>query len=345
VGAAITAGADASGAVVLAGLAGVSAAPRGGGLADGSAAADSPLETLARGSRTFSFAGRLLAAPQRLDAARLYAFCRYVDDVADETPDPVVAARALSEIAEELRGARPPRAWLRDVSAQLARQGTDPECAQELIRGVSADLVPVAVADDAELLRYCYRVASTVGLMMCGVLGVRDPRALAHAIDLGVAMQLTNICRDVLEDAGRGRVYLPTTRLRAHGAVGAPLEMARDVAAVRGVVRDLLTLADHYYESGWQGMGYIPWRARVAIAVAATVYRAIGVKLLREGGDPLRGRTVVSTIGKLGWLFVALWRFPSSFRAAGAHHAQLHVHLRGLPGANAPGGENLTCTA
>ncbi|MGM0558718.1 MAG: phytoene/squalene synthase family protein, partial [Myxococcota bacterium] len=209
--------------------------------------------------------------------------------------------------------------------------------ALELIEGVESDLGTVVFESDRELLRYCYRVAGTVGLMMCAVLGVDEQEALPHAIDLGVAMQITNICRDVLEDAQRGRVYLPADRLRAAGTSSkAVLDGDADRDAVARVVDDLLELANSYYASADDGMRYIPARCRLAIVVASRVYRAIGVKLRSNGSDALAGRTIVGWAGKTWWVWLSLFAYTSP-RISGLgsyreHDAELHEALRGLPG-------------
>ncbi len=289
---------------------------------------------LARSSKSFRFAGAFLPADRLDDAAVVYAFCRAVDDAVDDATDVDTAREAAADLAAELAGERPARAVVRAFVDVCQRTGVDIGFAHELVRGVASDArAAVRVDDDGELLRYCYRVAGTVGGLMCGVLGVREREALPFAVDLGVAMQLTNICRDVLEDAGHDRIYLPLTRLRAAGASGLVpgLLDGRDRAAVVVVVAQLLALAERYYDSGSAGLRFIPWRSRLGILVAARVYRAIGRKLLRGGGDPLRGRTVTTTIEKLALAVAAIARFvflPSS----GSHDASLHVALVGLPG-------------
>jgi len=195
---------------------------------------------------------------------------------------------------------------------------------------------------DRELIRYCYRVAGTVGLMMSPVLGVGGDRARPHAVDLGVAMQLTNICRDVAEDAERGRTYLPERRLRRAGTTPqALLEGEADREAVSEVVRDLLELADDYYESGRAGMQFIPRRSRLAIMVASRVYRAIGVKLRRGRCDPLAGRTVVGPFGKIRRVAGALTSFLNPFGSSPGvpHDRRLHWALSDMPGTNPPAGE------
>lgn len=289
---------------------------------------------LAAGSKTFHFASLFLPAHRRADAALLYAFCRHVDDLADEAPDAVTARAALAEVEAELRSEAPARPLLAALLALFQRQGIPLEPALALVDGVRSDLDPVALADDAALVRYGYKVAGTVGLMMSGVLGVRADVAGPHAVDLGIAMQITNICRDVKEDAERGRVYLPATRLAALGVPPGPEAVLRAREPVRAVVADLLALADRYYASGEDGMRHIPWRARLAILVAARVYRAIGVRLLARGGDALAGRTVVPLASKLWTALVAVLSFVRVSTRRAPHLPGLHRAIAGWSGSD-----------
>ena len=146
----------------------------------------------------------------------------------------------------------------------------------ELTDGVLLDTQKVAIQSEAELLRYCYQVAGTVGLLMCDLFGVKDPVARHHAIDLGVAMQLTNICRDVYEDALNGRVYLPGDLFES---ITAEKIVSPDVSttSVRQVVGYLLSEAEIRYESGISGLCFLPTQARLAIYVATLTYREIGL--------------------------------------------------------------------
>lgn len=292
-----------------------------------------------RKARTFWWAGRLLPRTVRDDAATVYAFCRLVDDTGDETENAADAKLALEALSNEVLARAQPRPLVAEFQAVARRLGLPLEAASELIAGVRGDLGVVRMGDDDELLRYCYRVASTVGLMMCGVLGVRCREALPHAVDLGIAMQLTNICRDVAEDAGRGRVYLPASRLRAAGVEPELLlSGAAPPERVARVVGEVLALADLYYRSADGGMRDIPWRFRPAILVASRTYRAIGVKVRRGSPGALAGRTVVPWPEKLAWGATAM---AASFRPGmlgltprWAHDRALHQALRGLPGAN-----------
>ena len=293
-----------------------------------------------RQARTFWLAARLLPPSTRDDAAVVYAFCRLVDDTADEAADAENARLALEALSNEIWGHSPPRPLIASFRQAADRLKLPLESAAELIAGVRSDLGPVRIADDDALIRYGYRVASTVGLMMCAVLGVRRREALPHAVDLGIAMQLTNIARDVAEDARRDRVYLPVRRLRAAGVDPEALVRGRaDGAGVARVVAEVLELADGYYRSADEGMRDLPWRVRPAILVASRVYRAIGVRLRRRGCDALAGRTVVPLPEKLYWTVRAaagtLRPRMLGLVPRGAHDPSLHVALRGFPGVDA----------
>ena len=293
-------------------------------------------DVLAQNSRSFSWASAFLPAERRDEAAVVYAMCRLIDDMADEADHVQKARVRLQMLRSELRGERDARPLVGSCLEVAHRRDMDVDYTLELIAGVESDLGAVRLRSDRDLLRYCYRVAGTVGVMMCAVLGVDEPEALPHAIDLGVAMQLTNICRDVLEDARLDRVYLPADRLAAAGTSQDALvagEAGRD--AVSAVVADVLALADRYYASADRGMAYIPARSRLAIVVASRVYRAIGVHLRLTGCDALAGRTVVGGPAKLWWVLVALGAYCSPMMLgapAGGHDASLHVPLEGLPG-------------
>lgn len=302
--------------------------------------ASQSLITLAHGSRSFRLASRFLPAATQADAAIVYAFCRYVDDVVDEAPDRVTAATAVARIRDELLGYAEPSELIAVFLEVVERTGMLRDAAVALVDGVASDLGEVRISNDRALLRYCYGVASTVGLMMCGVLGVRDRAAYPFAIDLGVAMQITNICRDVAADAELDRTYLPASRLADAGtSADALLGRRAGPAEVATVVGDLLRMADTYYQSAFDGMRYIPFRTRTAIVVAALLYRQIGVKLRRNGCNALAGRTVVGPLEKAVTVMRALV-FCLSPRILGlrplpGHRNELHRPLAGLPGAAA----------
>ena len=294
-------------------------------------------QILAVGSRSFRLASHFLPVDCRGDAAHLYALCRLIDDTADEAITLLAAERGLHYLRQELRRERPARPLVEAFLQMAARRDLDLAYVFELIDGVESDLGEVCFESDADLLRYAYRVAGTVGVMMCAVLDVRDPRAIAHAIDLGVGMQLTNICRDVLEDARMGRVYIPARRLEARGIRPEHLLEERvNTEALSEVVTDLLDLAEHYYRSGEAGMIYIPARSRAAIMVASRVYHAIGEKLRARGANPMVGRTVVTPVARLWFAARGCVAWLGTLGSPGerlpSHNTDLHRELRGLPG-------------
>ena len=170
-------------------------------------------EVLKKKGRSFHWARRLLNAQHAARATRLYYLCRYLDDLADETTCVEHSRTILNEIKCSIQSGQSTNPVICDGLLLIDECKINPQFLCELIDGVCSDLQHVAIADMDGLLRYCYQVAGTVGLMMCSVLDVKDPKAFPHAVDLGIAMQLTNICRDVRDDALAGRRYLPATML------------------------------------------------------------------------------------------------------------------------------------
>ena len=266
--------------------------------------------TLAQHSKSFSLAGRLLPRESRRDAAVLYTYCRLADDAIDLV-EPAAQGAALLELRRDLeavyRGEPQRDVRLRAFQELVQRKAIPREYAEELLAGFEMDTIGAQYQTLDELLLYCYRVAGVVGLMMCHVLGVKDARALKHAAHLGIAMQLTNICRDVAEDWQLGRLYLPLSMLRKCGPgalnglrVGALPESAR--ASVTAVTRQLLARADRFYRSGDAGIPALSWRAAFAVRAARRIYSAIGARITQPDYDAFTMRAVVP--GARKWVLV-----------------------------------------
>lgn len=223
--------------------------------------------------------------------------------------------------------------WLVDALRLFRHCGIPLWVPQLLIEGAEWDLSKGVIDDEADLIRYSFKVAGTVGLMMCGVLDVRSPRAWPHAIDLGIAMQLTNIARDVAEDAAMGRRYLPL-KTRPPLELDVLIEPPTAVQPVLSrTVLDLLDLADRYYDSGLQGLSYLPVSARFSILVAARLYQAIGHVLRSENGAYWHRRITLSTAQKRRVTLGALnepFRTVHFWRPTQAHDARLHLALQDL---------------
>lgn len=264
--------------------------------------ADAPVAlaraSLAANSKSFALAGKLLPASMRDDAAVLYAWCRRCDDAIDLAPAEThaVALAGLVRELDAIYGTRVPGDPITRAMQDVVRRYELPRAWPEaLIAGVAMDAAGRRYATVDDLLDYCHCVAGVVGLMMARLMGVRNEATLARAHDLGVAMQLTNVARDVDEDWGRGRLYLPDELMG--GATIGQLDRAR---AGRAVER-LLAIADERYRSADVGIRALPLRFAIGIRTARLVYSAIGGVVARRRYDVTAGRAVVPRWRKL-WL-------------------------------------------
>jgi len=257
-------------------------------------------ESIRRHSRSFSFASRLLPAAKRVDVERLYAWCRWCDDGVDAARSPAAAAEFVERAARDLRliaaGSEPSAGESLWLAALVRRHDLSIPAAEALLAGMQSDLVPAADFSVADLMRYCFRVAGAVGVLMCPILGLRDRRFLPHAAALGMGMQLTNIARDVGEDWRRSRCYLP---VEWAGGLR-PSRAAPDAEGVRSAVRRVLDVADGFYEAGDSGITALDGDARLAVRAASGIYRAIGTRIRRGGFRVLEERARVSALGKAG---------------------------------------------
>jgi len=259
-----------------------------------------------KGSKSFSLAARLFDPATRDAAFFLYGWCRYCDDQVDQ----VGASVDRGELDARLKALKDNTAAAFSSTPQqepvfialqyiVHRYGIPSHYALELIEGMAMDVRATQYASLKELLLYCYRVAGTVGLMMAHVMGLRDEAALKHAADLGIAMQLTNIARDIIEDASMGRIYLPAAWLAE--AKIAPEEIAapenREKLAV--LTLRLLRESERYYRSGDAGLWYLSFRSACAVAAARNVYAEIGALLLQKGARAWDERTYVTGARKI----------------------------------------------
>jgi phytoene synthase len=283
---------------------------------------------LARHGKSFYWASLFLGPKLAERAAQLYQFCRFVDDLADG--DLSERKESLEDIRARLEGHSVAAGPEIESFLQLASENNIPLiAARELLDGMLSDQTAVAFNSEAELLRYCHAVAGTVGLMMCRVLNCKDQRADSFAIDLGIAMQLTNIARDVLEDAKMERRYLPASWIN----VPASKISASNVACrapVASAIERVLDLAEEYYVSALVGIRLLPFRSRFSITVALRIYRQIGVLLQRRHLRWWDGRIYVPASEKaLLTLRSLLDLRPATMLS---HNQHLHRDLKGLAG-------------
>ncbi|UJR85079.1 phytoene/squalene synthase family protein [Sandaracinus amylolyticus] len=247
---------------------------------------------LARGSKSFAFASRALPYRLRDPVAAFYAFCRVSDDAVDESDDPRAALVALHTRLDAAYAGTPHDDPVDRALAWLAHvHGLPRGPLEALLEGYLWDVERRTYDELAGTIAYSARVASSVGVAMTALMGRRGPRTLARAADLGVAMQLTNISRDVGEDARNGRLYLPRTWMREEGVdpdrfIGAPTFSP----GLGRVVRRLLDEADVLYARAEVGIADLPADCRLAIRAASRIYRDIGRVIRARGCDSVSAR-------------------------------------------------------
>lgn len=253
------------------------------------------------GSKSFFLASHLLPGDLRSAVYALYAFCREADDAIDGGSDPFLGLSVFERRLAAVYGEGEPEGPVDRSLARVVRDYALPrELLDALLQGFAWDAQSRSYKDLAGLYGYGVRVAGSVGITMALLMGVRDPAMLARAADLGVAMQLTNIARDVGEDASRGRVYLPLRWLRE--ADLSPQMLVQDPQFTPGlgrVVARLLSAADCLYARADSGIAGLPARCRPGIYAARRLYAGIGHELLRRGGDSVSQRTVLPGARKL----------------------------------------------
>jgi 15-cis-phytoene synthase len=281
------------------------------------------------GSLSFHAASRLLPARVRDPALALYAFCRVADDDVDEVQDKAHAVLRLRERLDLIYAGRPEARPSDRAFAAVVQDFDMPRALPDaLLEGLAWDAMGRRYDSLSDLHAYSARVASAVGVMMCVLMRVRETDALARAADLGLAMQLTNIARDVGEDARAGRLFLPLDLLSEVG-IDAEVFLAdpKPSAALARVVRRLLGVADDLYHRSGAGVYSLPSDCRLGIAAARHIYAAIGTEVARAGFDSVTRRARTSRGQKLALMGRAV-------AAAGLTHVMPRpalLHARPVP--------------
>jgi phytoene synthase len=278
---------------------------------------------LRNGSKSFFAASLLLPRHVREPATALYAFCRVADDAVDDTDEPATALAVLHARLDAIFAGNPRPDPVDRALATVVRDFAMPrELLDALLDGFAWDAENRRYADIGELRAYAARVAGTVGAMMTVLMGGRQAATLARACDLGIAMQLTNIARDVGEDARLGRIYLPLDWLRdAEIDPDGFLLKPMFTPAIASVVRRLLDHAATLYERSRDGVAALPSDCRPAIHAARLVYSEIGRQVAANGHDSVSRRAYVSGRRKLGLLGEAM--LAARGRSSGRPHELL----------------------
>ena len=285
--------------------------------ADHAALARHGEQSINQGSKSFAMASRFFGETMRADVQMLYAWCRYCDDVIDgqsmgeDAPDISLSteeqARRLADLQEKTRLVYAGKALnipAFDGFRQVVERHDLPQAyPQHLLEGFAMDVGPRQYATLDDTMQYCYGVAGCVGIMMALIMGVdrNDGDTLDRACDLGLAFQLTNISRDVIDDAKAGRLYLPTDILQRHGLEPTTQDVLAlsNRRALHNAVAEILTIADQYYGSATKGIRRLPMRAGTAIAAARNIYRQIGKLIVQRGENAWDQRVFTSKTSKV----------------------------------------------
>ena len=288
---------------------------------------------LKKNGKSFHWAGKFLNKECINRAAELYSFCRILDDIADSGEanshnhliniKSIIKKHTITEL-ENNYSIKYPK-FLKSSSRKVVI---------DLIDGLILDQKGILFEQEEELIRYSYHVAGTVGIMMCDALQCDNDLAKSFAIDLGIAMQLTNIARDILEDAKMGRRYLPGSWVQNISpkeiVLAAKTNDLKKIHIISKGIKKLLILAEQYYLSGEKGFTFLPFNTRVAISVASGVYREIGVQLENENFNWQNGRQITSIFSKIKITLFKTFKEIFYLRNKKKHNSELHIYLENL---------------
>ena len=237
-------------------------------------------------AKSFNWSGFFLPKKIYYKCSVLYDFCRTLDNIADQNKDLEIKKKELGQFRNKFEQKNQEDRVIKNMWDLMNEKNISKKIVEDLFDGINSDLKKeVKIETEKELLIYSYRVAGTVGLMMAKIFGVKKKESLQRAIDLGIAMQLTNIARDVVEDEKKNRVYL--------------IKSSNDTFKS---IKNIILKADSFYESSFEGIKDIPLNSRFSIIVARRVYRQIGRKILsKKDIESYReaGKIYVSKIGKI----------------------------------------------
>ena len=253
--------------------------------------------SLEKHGKSFYWASFFLPNKNKDAASELYSICRYFDDLADEAPTDQ-SEKLKSEFEQICNYVEHP------INKFFKSNNIPIQILGDLIQGLIQDQKLVRIQTEKDLIEYSYQVAGTVGLMMQPLILVKNKNANKHAVDLGIAMQLTNIARDIYEDAIMNRVYLPKEWLKEISIEHLKRDSTEEIQTqMSAILRKLIDLSEIYYQNGFSGMKYIPIKTRLAIFFAAKIYRAIGIKIKVNNYQYSNKRVYLNKLDKL-WVTI-----------------------------------------
>ena len=278
-------------------------------------------DILKKHAKSFYFAGLLLDRKTLNDAAILYAFCRQLDDAADQEDQQDQLSYLIADYKKEI----PDDLINKEFRKLQNTYQLDQKFIDDLIVGVSSDINFRQPKDLGDLIRYSYEVAGTVGALMAKILGANHEHAWKFAIDLGIGMQITNISRDIKEDAENGRIYIPENML-PNNFKAQDITNGSNDELILNVTKQLLDIAEKYYQSGLDGIYYIPQKNKFSILIAGILYNSIGKKIIKNKTLFLKQRIYLNSFEKLLILIVNFFTKNKKYKSTEPVHLTNQLH-------------------
>jgi phytoene synthase len=259
----------------------------------------------------------------------VYALCRRLDDLVDTSNENSEAKEEIARVIS-LTNNNQYKETFEEFKRIDSKLHPRQDIITEFLKGQLSDLDFRQPNDLGQLLKYCYRVAGVVGLMICDVLDIRDSKLRYFAIDFGIAMQLTNICRDIKEDAQIGRIYLPKNETASLAIGNFKSPSNTDLIIINSSRDKLIKLADKYYQSGMYGINQLPIKIKRSFRVASNIYQGIGHKILQKRCSFNEQRVYLSKFEKLNLTIKTFLKRSKSIDRP-LHQKKLHASLQNLP--------------
>ena len=284
--------------------------------------------------KTFYWASFFLDKSKMQAIYSIYSFCRKVDDMVDEAKTPDIAKKRLLIFMEAWKTCKshPVINLLSDIPKE---NWPNQKLVKNFLNGQISDIKFSTFKSEKSLIIYCYQVAGTVGLMVCDIFGVKDKKMRYFAIDLGIAMQLVNISRDIYEDSLRNRVYMPESLIGKYSAkeIANPNEeTARKIDEAR---KKIIKLANIYFDSASKAIDHLPKGASLAVKLASALYQQIGYQLINAQYVHNEKRCYVSNFSKFLITLGIIKKYLTSFKEEmKPHNENLHKFIRNLPDAH-----------
>jgi phytoene synthase len=254
--------------------------------------------------KSFYWAGKFLKKDVFADCAILYAFCRIADDLVDENK---TSNNKIDKFIKDYSNLKSKNKIVNKFKKIKTKYNIPNKFINDLFYGIKLDTKIVKIKSEKEIIKYSYYVAGTVGAMMAHIFNTTHPKAIKYAIDLGIAMQLTNIARDVVGDAKLGRIYLPQNFLKKNVHAKDIVSDNFDRNELFSAINKIIIMSEKFYKSGNDGIKYLPWAIRFPIFLASSLYQRIGVKIINSNLNKYYNSRIY--VGFFEKLFITLKTF------------------------------------